>query len=193
MNPDDYQRQGPTGERREPARRRFFQLAGGGVLMGWLARAVSDLSFPESAFAESVLRLDAALKELMEGNKRFTTDSMTSYEHDLAILKEHTSEKQEPFAAVLSCADSRVPVELIFDQSIGHNLRHTRGGKCHHAGNRCQSRIWRGGVGHESAASHGTRQLRRGQGRDPGQRRSRTNQRAISAHSAWGQSRQGAT
>ena len=29
-------------------------------------------------------------------------------------------EKQEPFAAVLSCADSRVPVEIIFDQSIGH-------------------------------------------------------------------------
>jgi carbonic anhydrase len=29
-------------------------------------------------------------------------------------------EKQEPFAAVLSCADSRVPVEMVFDQSIGH-------------------------------------------------------------------------
>jgi carbonic anhydrase len=29
-------------------------------------------------------------------------------------------EKQEPFAAVLSCADSRVPVELVFDQTIGH-------------------------------------------------------------------------
>jgi len=29
-------------------------------------------------------------------------------------------DKQEPFAAVLSCADSRVPVELIFDQTIGH-------------------------------------------------------------------------
>ena len=38
----------------------------------------------------------------------------------LAILKQHTAEKQEPFAAVLSCADSRVPVELAFDQSIGH-------------------------------------------------------------------------
>jgi carbonic anhydrase len=35
-------------------------------------------------------------------------------------LKEHTVDKQEPFAAVLSCADSRVPVELIFDQTIGH-------------------------------------------------------------------------
>src|SRR5665213_2409466 len=29
-------------------------------------------------------------------------------------------EKQEPFAAILACADSRLPVELIFDQSIGH-------------------------------------------------------------------------
>jgi carbonic anhydrase len=36
------------------------------------------------------------------------------------MLKEKNLEKQEPFAAVLSCADSRVPVELVFDQSIGH-------------------------------------------------------------------------
>jgi len=36
------------------------------------------------------------------------------------MLKTKTVESQEPFAAVLSCADSRVPVELIFDQSIGH-------------------------------------------------------------------------
>jgi carbonic anhydrase len=88
--------------------------------MGGIARAVSELGFPESAFAQSALSPDAALEELREGNKRFTTGTMTSYEHDLAILKEHTIEKQEPFAAVLSCADSRVPVELIFDQSIGH-------------------------------------------------------------------------
>ncbi len=56
----------------------------------------------------------------MEGNKRFTSGKMTAYEHDLVILKQHTEEKQEPFAAVLSCADSRVPVELVFDQTIGH-------------------------------------------------------------------------
>src|SRR5208282_1429172 len=35
-------------------------------------------------------------------------------------LKEKTIDRQEPFAAILSCADSRVPVELIFDQTIGH-------------------------------------------------------------------------
>ncbi len=45
---------------------------------------------------------------------------LTAHEQDLAVLKQHTEEKQEPFAAVLSCADSRVPVELVFDQSIGH-------------------------------------------------------------------------
>ena len=44
----------------------------------------------------------------------------TSIEHDLTILREHTADKQEPFAGVLACADSRVPVELVFDQTIGH-------------------------------------------------------------------------
>ena len=61
-----------------------------------------------------------ALKELLEGNKRFVAGNLTSFEQDLAILRNHTSEKQQPFAAVLACADSRVPVELIFDQTIGH-------------------------------------------------------------------------
>jgi carbonic anhydrase len=75
---------------------------------------------PLPVFAQSDLTPDAALKELLDGNKRFTTGAMTSHEHDLLILKQKNAEKQEPFAAVLSCADSRVPVELIFDQTIGH-------------------------------------------------------------------------
>jgi carbonic anhydrase len=50
----------------------------------------------------------------------FAANQLTSIEHDLTILKEHAVSKQEPFAAVLACADSRVPVELIFDQTIGH-------------------------------------------------------------------------
>ena len=48
------------------------------------------------------------------------TRRITSDAQDLAILKQNTDEKQEPFAAVLSCADSRVPVEWVFDQTIGH-------------------------------------------------------------------------
>jgi carbonic anhydrase len=63
---------------------------------------------------------DAAVQQLIDGNARFAAGRITSFEEDLSILKAKTAEKQEPFAAVLSCADSRVPVELIFDQSIGH-------------------------------------------------------------------------
>ena len=63
---------------------------------------------------------EQALQRLVDGNRRFASDQLTSFSQDLKILKEHTVDKQEPFAAVLSCADSRVPVELIFDQTIGH-------------------------------------------------------------------------
>jgi carbonic anhydrase len=63
---------------------------------------------------------DEALQTMMDGNKRFTEGRLQSLNEDLAILKAKTAEKQEPFAAVLSCADSRVPVEFVFDQSIGH-------------------------------------------------------------------------
>ena len=67
-----------------------------------------------------MLTPDEALRELLAGNERFAANQMTSVQHDLEVLKEHTADKQEPFAAVLACADSRVPVELVFDQTIGH-------------------------------------------------------------------------
>jgi len=63
---------------------------------------------------------DEALNLLMEGNKRFDANNLTSIAKDLKLLREHNVDKQEPFAAVLSCSDSRVPVELVFDQTIGH-------------------------------------------------------------------------
>jgi carbonic anhydrase len=63
---------------------------------------------------------DGALQELMKGNERYMAGTITSFPEDLKILKEKTVTKQEPFAAVLSCSDSRVPVEILFDQSIGH-------------------------------------------------------------------------
>jgi carbonic anhydrase len=102
------------------SRRGFLQTAAGGTLAGLLTATGMELAIPNSVQAQSTLSPDAALQELMDGNKRFTSDRLTSFEADLRILKQNTEEKQEPFAAVLSCADSRVPVELVFDQSIGH-------------------------------------------------------------------------
>jgi carbonic anhydrase len=98
------------------------QLLRGGLTAtaaGLLASGL-DFALPTPVHAQSTLTPSAALDELMAGNKRFTSGSLTAHDEDLKILKQHTEEKQEPFAAVLSCADSRVPVELTFDQTIGH-------------------------------------------------------------------------
>lgn len=56
----------------------------------------------------------------MDGNARYVAGALTGFNEDLTVLKRRTAEKQQPFAAVLSCADSRVPVEIAYDQSIGH-------------------------------------------------------------------------
>src|SRR5271163_2598853 len=100
------------------SRRRFMQMGVTGVA-GLLTGGL-EVALPPGARAQSALTPDAALAELMAGNQRFITGRMTSNEHDLTILKEKTIDKQEPFAAILSCADSRVPVEIVFDQTIGH-------------------------------------------------------------------------
>ena len=78
------------------------------------------LAAPSAARAQTSQSPDAALRQLTDGNARFVSGRLASFDEDLAILKQKTVAKQEPFAAVLSCADSRVPVELVFDQSIGH-------------------------------------------------------------------------
>ena len=84
------------------------------------AAGVSGLIPGTAIRAQTALSPEAALQQLIDGNRRFAEGQLTSFSEDLDILKAKTVEKQEPFAAVLSCADSRVPVELIFDQSIGH-------------------------------------------------------------------------
>ena len=89
------------------------------VLTG-MAAGILGLLDPRLVLAQSTLSPDAALAQLMEGNARFVSGAVTSLDQDLGILKQRTVAKQEPFAALLSCADSRVPVELVFDQSIGH-------------------------------------------------------------------------
>jgi carbonic anhydrase len=110
----------PSLPQQDSSRRRFLQMTLSGTAAGLATAAGIEFVSPTRVRGQSVLNPDAALQELMDGNKRFTSARLTACEHDLAILKEHTIEKQEPFAAVLSCADSRVPIELVFDQSIGH-------------------------------------------------------------------------
>ena len=60
---------------------------------------------------------DNHLKTLVEGNERFYKGQYRK--RDFSTQIRDTASKQQPFAAILSCIDSRVPVEIIFDQGIG--------------------------------------------------------------------------
>ena len=60
---------------------------------------------------------DAVLQDLLEGNARYVANKVT--ESDVPSLVKQTTGGQFPKAVILSCIDSRVPVEMAFDQTIG--------------------------------------------------------------------------
>ncbi len=60
-----------------------------------------------------------AIDRLMAGNLRYRTRQPLVCSTDLAARRQATASQQAPFAAILSCADSRVPVDLVFDQTLG--------------------------------------------------------------------------
>lgn len=62
---------------------------------------------------------DEALKRLKEGNERYLAGKPQHPHQTRERLALTFGQGQHPFATVLSCADSRVPVELIFDRGIG--------------------------------------------------------------------------
>jgi carbonic anhydrase len=70
-----------------------------------------------TAYNSSEMTPEIALKLLKDGNERFT--SGLSANRDLLQKVKDTQHGQSPFAAILSCMDSRAPAELIFDQGIG--------------------------------------------------------------------------
>ncbi len=67
--------------------------------------------------AENVLSPDSALDRLMAGNRRYVDG--VSRRHDFKHEREALSAGQNPFAAVLSCADSRIAPEFCFDTARG--------------------------------------------------------------------------
>ena len=62
----------------------------------------------------------AAVQMLREGNARFVSGDVVGHDAHEAIRL--TASGQTPFAAVVSCVDSRVPVETVFDLTIGHTF-----------------------------------------------------------------------
>lgn len=76
------------------------------------------LAFIVKAFGQQEwLSPDVVIGKLMEGNERFVQDQLNHPRHTLR--REATSSSQSPCAVILTCSDSRVPPEIIFDQGVG--------------------------------------------------------------------------
>lgn len=86
------------------------------------SQAMADKTAPQASVEKRSFSDDMtpeqSLQLLVEGNKRFTEQRLSHPRQGFARLVE-TGADQFPFAAFLGCADSRVPVELVFDQGIG--------------------------------------------------------------------------
>lgn len=66
----------------------------------------------------SAMPTNRVLRDLMEGNKRFV-DGWLRHPNRTAARRAVIASGQHPVAAILSCADSRVPPEIVFDQGLG--------------------------------------------------------------------------
>jgi carbonic anhydrase len=73
---------------------------------------------PWLTLGSAMLTPNVVLQILKDGNERFVNGRSAG--HDVHEALKITAEGQSPFAAVVSCIDSRVPVETVFDLTIGH-------------------------------------------------------------------------
>ena len=71
-----------------------------------------------AATEDSVIRSAVTQQKLIDGNKRYI-DSKLSHPNQTPRRRMEVAKGQHPFAAIVSCTDSRVPPEIIFDQGLG--------------------------------------------------------------------------
>jgi carbonic anhydrase len=87
-------------------------LSAAGLLPAFRAAAVAAAGPPATTLSPS-----QALARLVAGNKRFTAGASTHLSHLTRL--DSLASGQAPWAVILSCSDSRVPPEIIFDQGLG--------------------------------------------------------------------------
>ncbi len=66
-----------------------------------------------------MIKAEEALEFLQEGNRRFVSDISNRDAIASRARRLELAVRQEPFAVILGCSDSRVPVEIVFDQGLG--------------------------------------------------------------------------
>lgn len=101
-------------------RRNLLQYGGSFIGTSLMATVLGSnlINAPVANAQNKDITPDEALKKLVEGNDRFVNQKRTNRNQTKERLVE-VAKGQEPFAAILGCADSRVPGEIVFDQGLG--------------------------------------------------------------------------
>jgi carbonic anhydrase len=84
--------------------------------------APSRAKFFVTAFASetgSTITADEALDKLLAGNRNFVANRLAIMESNWPAVRRELAAGQKPYAIILSCSDSRVPPEIIFDKGLG--------------------------------------------------------------------------
>ncbi|HBG04490.1 MAG: carbonic anhydrase [Geobacteraceae bacterium GWC2_58_44] len=83
------------------------------------AALAATAGFAFASGGGSGVSADEALQRLLDGNKRFVESKMTASALCDLPAREKLATSQHPYAIILSCSDSRVPPEIIFDRALG--------------------------------------------------------------------------
>jgi carbonic anhydrase len=83
-----------------------------------LVTLATGMAFATSASAPAVSP-DEALQKLMDGNQRYVENQMTGSKLCDLTTRSGLAKSQHPYAIILTCSDSRVPPEIIFDKGLG--------------------------------------------------------------------------
>lgn len=73
----------------------------------------------EDSLHKDGVTAEAAEKAIIEGNKRYVSGKLANKDLSLEVRTDLSKNGQHPFATVLTCSDSRVAPELVFDQGLG--------------------------------------------------------------------------
>ncbi|MDD2897560.1 MAG: carbonic anhydrase [Desulfuromonadaceae bacterium] len=83
-----------------------------------LVASASGLAFATASHGPEVSP-DEALQKMMDGNKRYVENHMTGSKLCDLTTRSGLAKSQKPYAIVLTCSDSRVPPEIVFDKGLG--------------------------------------------------------------------------
>ncbi len=89
------------------------------TILGVMALAAGVASAGFASSSESSLTPDQALQKLMDGNKSYVENRMTVTQRSDKATRASLAKSQKPYAVILTCSDSRVPPEVIFDKGLG--------------------------------------------------------------------------